>query len=82
LILLKHTIGEILLLAHPFKIRDDSCFADEDGNKPIDRGGEAVPVAFQLEVYVQAVLIFLGKATIYLKAMDKSLPQSFQEYIG
>jgi hypothetical protein len=59
-----------------------AAFADEDGNKPIDRGGEAVPVAFQLEVYVQAVLIFLGKATIYLKAMNKSLPQSFQEYIG
>jgi hypothetical protein len=59
-----------------------AAFSDDDGNKPIDRGGEAVPVAFQLEVYLQAVLIFLGKATIYLKAMNKSLPQSFQEYIG
>ena len=59
-----------------------AAFADEDGNKPIDRGGEAVPVAFQLEVYVQAVLIFLGKAMIYVKAMNKALPQSFQEYIG
>ena len=54
----------------------------EDGNKTIERGGEAVTVAFQLDVYVQAVLIFLGKATIYLKAMNKLLPESFQEYIG
>jgi hypothetical protein len=59
-----------------------AAFSNEDVNKPIDRGGEAVPVAFQLDVYLQAVLIFLGKATIYLKAMNKSLPQSFQEYIG
>ena len=51
-------------------------------NKPIDRGGDAVTVAFQLDVYLQAVLIFLGKATIYLKAMNKAVPQSFQEYIG
>jgi len=57
-------------------------FWDEDGKKTIDRGGEAVTVAFQLDVYLQAVLIFLGKATIYLKAMNKPLPQSFEEYIG
>jgi len=43
-------------------------------NKPIDRGGDAVTVAFQLDVYLQAVLIFLGKATIYLKAMNKAVP--------
>lgn len=54
----------------------------EDGNKTIERGGEAVTVEFQLDVYVQAVLIFLGKAIIYLKAMNKPLPESFQEYIG
>lgn len=59
-----------------------AAFADEDVNKPIDRGGGAVTVAFQLDAYLQAVLIFLGKVTIYLKAMNKPLPQSFQEYIG
>ena len=59
-----------------------AAFSDEDVNKAIDRGGDAVPVAFQLDVYLQAVLIFLGKATIYLKAMNEELPQSFQEYIG
>ena len=59
-----------------------AAFSDEDMKKTVDRGGEAVTVEFQLDVYLQAVLIFLGKATIYLKAMNKPLPQSFQEYIG
>jgi hypothetical protein len=55
---------------------------DEEGKKMIDRGGGTVTVEFQLDVYLQAVLIFLGKATIYLKAMAKPLPPFFQEYIG
>ena len=59
-----------------------AAFSDEDMKKTVDRGGEAVTVEFQLDVYLQAVLIFLGKATIYLKAMNKPLPQSFEEYIG
>lgn len=59
-----------------------TAFSDAEGKKTIERGGEAVTVEFQLDVYVQAVLIFLGKATIYLKAMNKLLPESFQEYIG
>ena len=56
-------------------------FWDEDGNKTIDRGGP-VTGEFQLDVYLQAVLIFLGKATIYLRAMNKQLPPFFEEYIG
>ena len=59
-----------------------AAFSDEEVNEPIDRGGEAVTMEFQLDVYLQAVLIFLGKATIYLKAMNKPLPPVFQEYIG
>ena len=58
-----------------------AAFTDEDVKQTVDRGGDDVTVAFQLDVYVQAVLIFLGKATIYLKAMNKPLPQSFEEYI-
>lgn len=57
-------------------------FRNEDGEKTIDRSGGAVTVEFQLDVYLQAVLIFLGKATIYLRAMNKPLPPFFQEYIG
>ena len=60
-----------------------SALTDEDLKKTVDRGGGfAMPVDLQLDVYLQAQLIFFGKATIYLKAMNKPLPQQFQEYIG
>lgn len=59
-----------------------SAFSDDDLKKTVDRGGFAMPVALQLDVYLQALLIFFGKATIYLKAMNKPLPQIIQEYIG
>ena len=49
--------------------------SDEDLKKTIDRGGYAMPVDLQLDVYLQALLIFFGKATIYLKAMDKQVPE-------
>lgn len=55
--------------------------SDEDMKKPVDRGGFTATVEFQIDVYLQAVLIFLGKATIYLKAMNKPLPQPLQDYI-
>ncbi len=59
-----------------------SALSDEDLKKTVDRSGFAMPVELQLDVYLQALLIFLGKATIYLKAMNKPLPEHFQEYIG
>jgi len=59
-----------------------SDFSDEDLAKTIDRGGYATPVDLQLDIYLQALLIFFGKATIYLKAMNKPYPQQIQEYIG
>jgi uncharacterized damage-inducible protein DinB len=59
-----------------------SAFSDEDLKKTVDRSGYMMPVELQLDVYLQALLIFFGKATIYLKAMNKPLPQQIQEYIG
>ena len=59
-----------------------SAFSDEDLKKTVDRGGYMMPVELQLDVYLQALLIFFGKATTYLKAMNKPLPQQIQEYIG
>jgi len=55
---------------------------DEDVTKTIDRGGFSVPVNLQLDIYLQALLIFFGKATIYLKAMNKPLPESIRDWIG
>jgi len=57
-------------------------FSDDDMKKTIDRGGFSMPVDTQLDVYLQALLIFLGKASVYLKAMNKPLPGQMQEYIG
>lgn len=59
-----------------------SAFSDEDLMKSVDRSGFTMPVELQLDVYLQALLIFFGKATIYLKAMNKPLPPQIQEYIG
>ena len=36
----------------------------------------------QVEIYTQAMFIFLGKAVVYLRAMDKALPLSVERYIG
>ena len=59
-----------------------AALSDEDLQKTVDRGGYKMPVELQLDVYLQALLIFFGKVTIYLKAMNKPLPQHIQEYIG
>jgi len=59
-----------------------SALSDEDLTKTVDRGGFMMPVELQLDVYLQALLIFFGKATVYLKAMNKPLPEQIKEYIG
>lgn len=59
-----------------------STLSDEDVTKTIDRGGFSVPANLQLDIYLQALLIFFGKATIYLKAMNKPLPDSIRDWIG
>jgi len=59
-----------------------SALSDEDLTKTVDRGGFSLPVELQLDVYLQALLIFFGKATVYLKAMNKPLPEQINEYIG
>ena len=59
-----------------------SALSDEDLTKAVDRGGFSMPVEMQLDVYLQALLIFFGKATIYLKAMNKATPKQIEEYIG
>jgi hypothetical protein len=69
------------------KLDDDmkatlSAFSDEDLTKTIERpSGYQVPIEMQLDIYLQAILIFVGKATIYLRAMSKPLPKSLQEWV-
>jgi hypothetical protein len=60
-----------------------SAFSEDDLKKNINRSsGFNVPVDMQLDIYLQAILIFFGKATIYFKIMNKPLDKTFQEYIG
>lgn len=60
-----------------------AAFSDEDLHKTSDRsGGFVVPVEMQLDVYLQAVLIFFGKVAVYFRAMNKPLSAQFQDYIG
>lgn len=59
-----------------------AAFSDDDLRKTIDRGGFAVPVDMQLDVYLQALLIFLGKLSIFFRAMNKPLPQNVLDFIG
>jgi DinB family len=59
-----------------------AALSDEDFKKTVDRGGFELTVTRQLDVYLQALLIFFGKATVYLKLMNKPVPQQIQDYIG
>ena len=56
---------------------------DDIANRKIDRGGGfTLSPAIQLDVYKEALLIFYGKVSVYLKAMGKSIPKQWQEWIG
>jgi hypothetical protein len=58
--------------------------SEEDiSSRLVDRGGDfKLPLQIQLNVYQEALLIFYGKAVVYLKAMGKPLPERMQEWIG
>lgn len=59
-----------------------SALSDDDLAKEVTRGsGFKMPVDMNLDVYVQAVLIFAGKAVVYLRAMDKPIPKSVEDWI-
>lgn len=60
-----------------------AAFSDEDLSNTIDRGNSSsMPVEMQLDACLQAQLIYLGKAGVYFRAMNRALPQVFQDYIG
>ncbi len=60
-----------------------AAFSEADLKKEVERpGGFKAPVDIQLDIYLQALLIFFGKITIYLKIMNKPMDKTIQEYIG
>ena len=59
-----------------------SAFSKEELTKRVDRGGFPSTVEREINHYGEALLIFFGKATIYLKAMNKPVPESIDNTIG
>lgn len=58
-------------------------FSEDDLTKTVDRGtGFSVPVDMQLDIYLQALLIFFGKVSIYSKSLNIEMTPTFNEYIG
>ncbi|HEX2621157.1 MAG TPA: DinB family protein [Phototrophicaceae bacterium] len=58
-----------------------SAMTDDDLKKTVDRG-YPFTVDVQLQIYLQALLIFFGKATVFIKAMNRPLSQQLQDWIG
>lgn len=57
--------------------------SDEDvATRQMDRDGYEVPIHISLDILREALLIFYGKVSVYAKAMDKPLPQQWQDWIG
>ncbi len=59
-----------------------SAFSNEDLKKTVKRGEFNSTVEREVDHYGEALLIFFGKATIYLKAMNKPVPESIENTIG
>ncbi|MCY4540418.1 MAG: DinB family protein [Chloroflexi bacterium] len=55
---------------------------EDVATKQMDRDGYQVPIHISLDILREALLIFYGKASVYAKAMDKPLPQQWQDWIG
>jgi uncharacterized damage-inducible protein DinB len=58
---------------------------DDAQNRPIERG---YPLLYKLSAgsqmlcYREAMMIFYGRATLYLRALGKPLPQQVRDWIG
>lgn len=82
--------GSVEQLATRFQAMDQelkaalATLSEEDIQKRvIDRGGGFVaPPTLQLHIYREALLIFYGKASVYLKALGKTMPQQWQAWIA
>lgn len=59
-----------------------SALTDEQINEGVIKRGFDVRPKTQLDIYKEALLIFYGKASIYLRALGKPLPESWPSWIG
>jgi len=57
-------------------------YSDDDWNKTIKReSGYETSIEYQMDIYLQALLIFFGKVSVYLKAMNKPLTPAMADWI-
>ena len=59
-------------------------FTDEQLETQTVRRGPSwtLPIRVQLMIYQEALLIFYGKASVYLKALNKPLPEQVRDWIA
>lgn len=56
---------------------------DDVRNKQIDRGHGFTPSPYvQFQIYREALLIFYAKASVYLKALERSVTAQWRSWIG
>ena len=55
---------------------------DDVANKVMDRGGYEVPVHISLDILREALLIFYGKVSVYLKAMGRERTEMWRDWIA
>ena len=55
---------------------------EEVQGKQVDRGDYSVPVGVQFHIYRESILIFCGKASVYLRSLGRGLPEQWQQWIG
>ncbi len=55
---------------------------DDVANKVMDRDGYEVPVHISLDILREALLIFYGKVSVYLKAMGRERTEMWRDWIG
>ncbi len=57
--------------------------SDEDvANKTMDRDGYQTPLTISLDILREALLIFYGKVSVYLKAMGKERTAMWRDWIA
>ena len=69
-------------LDRQLRIAIESLSEDDVRNRQIDRGHFSLLPQIQLEVYKEALHVFYGKVSVYLRAMGKTPPQRWQDFIG
>ncbi len=55
---------------------------DDVANKEMDRDGYQVPVHISLDILREALLIFYGKVSVYLKAMGVERTEMWRDWIA